>query len=264
MIRLVRAELFRIRATRLWLWALLAAVVLGGGFTTMFALIGPENFDPPMPALSTAEGVRTMLGLTTMTLFVPALIGTVAVTGEYRHQTIGHTFLVEPRRGRVLTAKLAAFSAVGAGYALVVTGMTLAALYGSAALTGTDLGAGPSEVLTALLGAGAAMVAYTLIGAGIGAVVRHQIIAVGAVIAYFSFGEIIVLVVPGLNAAYPYLPGGASAAVTDFGYLTDTIAADTGTATTLLSPLAGLAVLLGYAAAAAVVATAGSLRRDVI
>lgn len=261
MTRLVSAELLRIRATRLWLWALLAATVLGGGFTALFTLLGPENFDPPMPALDTAEGVRTMLGLSTTMLFVPALIGSLAITGEYRHQTITHTFLTEPRRGRVLSAKLVAYALFGLGYALVVTALTVASLYGGTALTGTRLGVPFGGVLAALAGTSAAIVAYTLIGAGIGALVRHQLIAAGVVLGYFSFGEILVLVVPGLNALYPYLPGGASAALTDFGYLTDTVAADTGTVTTLLPPAAGLGLLLGYALIASLVATV--LRRDI-
>lgn len=261
--RLIAAELFRFRANRLWYWSLLAALVLGCGFTALFAVIGPENFDPPMPALTTHEGVRMMLGLATTTLFVPALIGAIAVTGEFRHQTFGHTVLAEPRRGRVLAAKLAALAIVGAGYALVVTAGTLAALYGTTAVAGTRLGAPPGEVLTTLFGAATAMVVYSVVGGGIGALVRNQLAAVGAVLGYFSLGEIVVLVLPGVNAVYPYLPGGASAALTDFGYLTEAVAADTGTVTTLLPPLAGLAVLLGYAVTVAALATVSSLRRDI-
>ncbi|MBK1783387.1 ABC transporter permease [Prauserella cavernicola] len=263
MTRLVGAELFRVRASGLWLWSLLAALVLGCGFTTLFTAIGPENFDPPLPGLGTSEGVRAVLGLATTTLFVPALIGAIAVTGDYRHQTLGQTVLAEPRRGRVLAAKLVALAVVGAGYALVVVAGTVAALYGTTALTGTRLGAPPGEVFAILLGTAAAIVAYTLIGGGIGALVRHQLAAVGVVLGYFAVAEIVVLVIPGVNHAYPYLPGGASAALTGFGYLTDAVAADTGAVTTLLSPWAGFTVLLGYAVAAAVLATMSSLRRDI-
>ncbi|QVQ54527.1 ABC transporter permease [Spiractinospora alimapuensis] len=263
MTHLLRAELFRIRTTRLWLWALLAAVVFGGCFTALFTFVGPENFDPPMPPLSTAEGVRAMLGLGTVTLFVPTLIGTVAVTNEYQHHTISHTYLAVPRRGRVLTAKLLAFSLVGVGYALVATGLILASLYGATVTTGTQLGASFGDVLIVLGANAAAMVAYTLIGAGIGALVRNQIFAVVGVIAYFTLFEVLLLMVPGLNAVYPFLPGGASAALTDFSYLTDTMYVETGVATSLLSPAGGFAVLLAYAVVAGVVATATSLRRDV-
>ncbi|HEU5129694.1 MAG TPA: hypothetical protein VFU12_17075 [Glycomyces sp.] len=263
MIRSTTAELYRFLASRLWLWSLLAAVVLGGGFTAMFAFVGPENFDPPMPSLATGEGVLMMLGLTTLTLFVPALIGALAVTGEYRHRTIGHTFLTEPRRGRVLLAKLCALTVIGAGYAVTVSVMTLASLYGATAAAGTELGASLGHVLTALAASSGAAVAYTLIGAGIGALARRQLVAVGVVMGWFAFGEILTLALPGLNAAYPYLPGGASAALTDFGYLADTVAAETGRATALLSPVAGLLVLLAYAGAAGVLAVATSLRRDV-
>ncbi len=53
----------------------------------VLAIVGPENANPPMPGIDTAEGAGLILGLSTVTLFIPALIGTVAVTGEYRHRT---------------------------------------------------------------------------------------------------------------------------------------------------------------------------------
>lgn len=263
MIRLITAEVYRMLASRWWIWTLLAAIILGAGFTSLFTLVGPENFDPPMPSLETEEGVQMMLGLTTLTLVVPALIGALIVTGEYRHHTISHTFLSEPRRGRVLAAKMFALALMGLGYGLLVSAMTVGSLYGAAATAGITLGAPLGQILTALTSATAAIIAYTLIGAAVGALVRNQLVAAGVLIGYFSFGEVVLLALPGLNSVYPYLPGGASSALTNFSYLADTIAAETGASTTLLPPAAGFGVLLAYAVTASAVAMATSLQRDV-
>src|SRR5262249_39777278 len=47
------------------------------------------------------------------------IFGIFAVAGEYRHGTVADTFLSSPGRGRVVTAKLAAYAAVGAAAGLV-------------------------------------------------------------------------------------------------------------------------------------------------
>ncbi|WP_052423060.1 hypothetical protein [Nonomuraea candida] len=83
----------------------------------MLALVGPENFDPPMPGLHTEAGVRAVLGFLGFlgfTAFVPAAIGTLAVTSEHRHRTITFTFLYAPDRWRVPAAPInAAISLYG-------------------------------------------------------------------------------------------------------------------------------------------------------
>lgn len=53
---LIKAEFRRLAATRMWRWALVTAVLLGGGLVGLMAVVGPENFSPPMPGLDTEEG----------------------------------------------------------------------------------------------------------------------------------------------------------------------------------------------------------------
>lgn len=72
------------------------------------------------------------------------------------------------------------------------------------------------------------------------------------------------MVVPGVKTAYPFLPGGATASLTDFSFLTDSIASQTGMgAVALLAPGPGAALLCAYALAASVAAILVPLRRDV-
>lgn len=261
---MIAAEWTRLTRTRLWLWGLLAALG-SGALVGLLGLVGPENFTPPMPGLDTGQGARVLLGLLGFTVFVPALLGTTAVASEYRHRTITTTALFAPRRGTWLAAKLVTYTGAGLAYGLIATTVAGGALFGVAALKGFTLGL-PAGTVVALLGRIAVtMAVYVLLGAAVGALLRNQVTALLAVGAYFYMIETALLLIPGIKELYPYLPGGATAALTGFTYLGEAIASQTGsTAAGLLSPPAGGAVLVGYALLAAVVAVAAPLRRDIV
>ena len=259
----IRAELIRSFGTRLWIALVAAAIACGLGLAGALVLIGPENADPPMPGLDTAEGPEVILAIVRFTLFVPAVVGTFAITSEYRHGTIGSTFLAAPRRGRVMVGKLLVHSLIGLGYGVVLAGGAGLALLGGAALRGTPLGAPTGPLLVALAQLAVAAAVHTLLGVAIGALARHQIVGVAIVLGYFYFVEPLLMVVPGLNQVYGILPGGASAALTRSTWLTDTIAEQLpGPAALALPAWAAGLLLVGYAAAAAAVAVALPLRRD--
>ncbi|MCZ7436009.1 ABC transporter permease subunit [Micromonospora sp. WMMC241] len=261
---LITAEFRRLLATRMWGGLLLTAALLGGGMLGAMALVGPENFDPPLPGLDTEAGLRAVLGILGYTAFVPAAAGTLAVTSEYRHGTAAVTFLFAPRRGRVLAAKLAAYAVVGLAYGLVLAGTAAVALFAVAAARDVPLGLPTTTVLALLAWIGVAMAAYLLIGVGVGALVRHQVAALGVVVGYLYLGEPMLMMIPGVNLLYPVLPGGATAALTDFTYLTDAMSDQLGTATVpLLPPAAGALVLAAYAVTASALAVLLALRRDV-
>lgn len=260
----LRGELSKVMATRLLLWTAVTAVGIAGSLTGLLAFIGPENSTPPMPGIDTAEGAGMILGLGTVTLFIPALIGTVAVTSEYRHRTIGTTFLAVPRRGRVLGAKLLVFSAVGVVYGVLSSLTTGIVLLSVAAMRGVELGVGVDELTSALGKLAIASAVYVLLGVAIGALARNQLVAVGIVLGYFYFVEYVIMLIPGLNVLYPNLPGGATASLTHFTFLTQTISEQTALAAApLVSPLLGALILLGYTLAGALIAVTVPLRRDV-
>lgn len=259
----LRGETVRLCSTRLPLWALLAAIGSGAGLTGLLALIGPENSTPPLPGIETAEGVGLLVGLSGLLLFVPALIGTIAITSDFRHRTIGTTFLMVPRRARVLGAKLVVYGAFGLIYGIVAAVASALALVGAAALRGVDLGVGAATLTIMLAQLALAAAVHMVLGVAIGALARHQLVAIAIVAGYFYFLEPILMLVPGVNAVYAYLPGGATAALTDFTFLTETIASELPVAaTTLLPPVIGGMLLGGYALAAAAAAMLVPLRRD--
>lgn len=69
--------------------------------------------------------------------------------------------------------------------------------------------------------------------------------------------------IPGVNAIYPFLPGGATASLTSFDFLTGAIASQTAlTPATMVSPVVGAATLVAYAVIAAILAVFVPLRRD--
>lgn len=258
MIPLVRGELARIRSTALLRWTMIIAVLAGGGVTGLLAVIDPQRSTPPLPGIDTPEGVAVVLGMQSMLVFVPALVGTVAVTSEYRHRTMATTLLAAPRRSRVLTAKLLVYAGLGLMYGVVTSVAAGAALLGAAAIRGSALGASTGYLLRLLVAA----TVYTVIGAAIGALARHQLLAVGIVLGYFYLLEPLLMIIPGVNAAYPYLPGGATAAIMDFGFLTEAIAEELPVVVPSVTALTGVGILLAYAVVAAVIAVALPLRRD--
>lgn len=260
----LRGEVSRITATRLLLWAAIVAVAVAASLTGVLAFVGPEHANPPMPGIDTAEGAGMILGLGTVTLFIPALLGTVAVTSEYRHRTIGTTFLVVPRRGRVLGAKLLVFALVGVVYGVLASLTTGLVLVSAAAIRGVELGVGLGDLAAVLGKLTIASAVYVLLGVAIGALARHQLLAIGVVLGYFYFLEYVIMLIPGVNVVYPYLPGGATASLTRFTFLTQTISEQTPLeAAPLVSPLLGALILVGYTVVGALVALAVPLRRDI-
>ena len=260
---LVGAEFAKFFGTRTWLWSGLLLGALAFGATALVGVAAPYS-DPPLPGLDTAAGVGVATGLLGMLVIVPALVGITAMGGEHQHGTAVPTFLAVPRRGRVLAAKLAAFTAVGAGYGTVAAVSGAAGIALASALTGTPLGAPAGAITAALAGTALAMTAYTLIGVAVGALLRNQLAALAALGAYLYFIDPVLTLLPVLGPVQPFLPRGATDALTGAGHLAAETAAQTGIPAPDLLPVgAAAAVLAAYALLAAAIAVALPMRRDV-
>lgn len=258
---LLRSELRKVTSTRLG-WGML----LGLAFYTAVQAVAtaatagtaPGPGQPAMPGLETAEAIRSVYAGSVFTgAHVFALVlGITAMTGEYRYQTITATFLVTPRRGRVVAAKMAVHLLVGAGYALV--GLLVALLAGGITIgvRGAGLGYGAEGLWRAVALAVLAVALWTLLGIGVGTLLRNQVAAILLGVAVTFLVEPLatfLLASVDLDAVVRWLPTNASAALTSPG----------DAFLDYLDWWAGGLVLLCYALALGALGLLLSVRRDV-
>jgi ABC-2 type transport system permease protein len=207
-VTLLSSELAKLRTIRTPYVLLLLTVAIGA--IAAAGLVGSGSLeDEGDRALALAQGAS--FG----TLFV-AVLGILIVTNEYRHGTIMTTFLGEPRRVRVLLAKLGAATLAGLAFGLAVVGVAAAVALPWLAARGESLpldGQAVEAVGRVLLVFGVT----AAIGAAVGAVVQSQ---VGAIVGYFVWifvVESLVTVLSGLlftdigdpDPLSKFLPGSA-------------------------------------------------------
>jgi hypothetical protein len=118
-------------------------------------------------AAAASEPLHAVVGPIVVTGMLSALallsLGVLSTAGEWSHGSVQTTYLLEPRRSRVLAAKATAVAAIGAVVAAVAGGLSagvLAVMEPSASWGG----AGRAIAMIAVAGA-----VFTLIGAGVGA-----------------------------------------------------------------------------------------------
>jgi ABC-2 type transport system permease protein len=178
------------------------------------------------------------------------VLGILAIAGEYRHRTITDAYLAEPRRDRVVLAKLAVALGAGAvfGLAAAATALITAAVW--LAAKGSSLSIGSGDLWRTILGGIAWNIAFAALGVAVGALITNLIAAVAAALAWLALVEGIVAQL--LGDAGRWLPFALGAALDGLPTATD-------------GPpqwQAALA-LTGYAAAFAIAGLAVTVRRDV-
>jgi ABC-2 type transport system permease protein len=260
-IALLRSELTKTLTTRMW-WALLiGAVLLTALQAVATAAVAGSSAGPGAPATPGLESGETLrqafAGAAFNGAYLFALVmGVLAITGEYRHQTVTPTFLATPRRARVIVAKALAQVAVGGVFGLVAV---LTALVGAGiviAVRGGSMGLDDPTLWRALVLVVLAVSLWTVLGLGIGTLLRNQ---VAAVLAAIGLGLIIepllglLLTVLDLDAVAKFLPSAASSAVLDPG----AVGFD------LLPWWAGALVMVAYAVVFAGLGVLLSIRRDI-
>lgn len=250
-----------------WVLALVLALYIAttaGALAFVFsasatgALAGevPPLPDETLPAMlySTATSVGYVF---------PLLIGTLMVTGEFRHQTLTPTFLATPRRGRVLTAKLLVGIVMGVLYGVVAILAAVGPSAGILAAFGIDTALDDPDTWTLAGRMLLASVLWVLVGIGVGSLVRSQVGAVVGVLVFTQFLEPIARAaaafVDGLSTVTQYLPGAAGDALVGASVF-ETMP---GVQIAALEWWAGGAVLLGYALLFVVLGGLITWRRDV-
>jgi ABC-2 type transport system permease protein len=258
---LVRSELRKISSTRLW-WGLaigaLLFTALQAGLTAGFAGVDAGGGQPPSPALDTGDAIRSVYVTSAFagTYVFALILGITGMTGEHRYKTITPTFLVTPRRPRVVVAKMIAHLGFGFGYAVI--GLVVAFVVGGVVISLRDfpLGYGTERLWTGAVLVTLAVALWTMLGIGIGTLIRNQIAAI--MVAVFVTFLVEPLATFALNSAdldwvVKWLPTNASAALTSPG----------DAFLDYLDWWAGGLVLIGYAVVLGGLGLLLSVRRDV-
>jgi ABC-2 type transport system permease protein len=245
---LLRAELLKQRSTRTVL-GLFAAML---GLVLLAVLL--HGFGLPAEGLRSAQRQMIVVGRGELLgVLFAALLGAMSVTAEIRHGTIRPTFLVTPRRGRVVAAKVAVTALIGAGFGAVAA--AVAASVGTAALLwrGIDVRLDAGDHVLLVAGSAAAAALWAAIGVGVGALVRNQVPTLVGICAWLLFVEGLLAgdVAGRLGDVGRLLPGSAAAAMSG---------QDSGA---LLAPQVGLALLALYAAATALAGAFATSRHDI-
>lgn len=223
--RLVRVELRKTVDTRAGMWLLIIMSVIGAAAMAAMMIWGPAD----------GQSFAGLMGMATLPLFILLpVLGVMAATAEWSQRTGLTTFTLEPRRGRVVTAKLLAAVVLG----LIVVAATMVAAAAFTLLWGA-LGHTMVWSLTglSLLGVAGIMVLFVIQGSAMGFAFLNTPMAIIAAIVAPTIWTIMVNSIPALNDLAPW---------TDLTAAVGPIVSDaaTGDAWAHLATAGGLWVLL--------------------
>jgi ABC-2 type transport system permease protein len=240
---LLRSEWLKIRTTRTIIWYLLGITVVVG------ISVAGQIANAPDSVLVEVEGFVDVLEAAVWASIFALLFGLIGITGEYRHETITHTFLAAPVRERVVGAKLLTYA--GAGLVLGVFALLIAVAMAVPwlAAKGIDAPLAERSVVLFVIGLLGATALWGALGVAFATVVPNQ---VAAIVIAFVWLLILESVLAGLAPdAARYSPRSA------VGALMRVEGEES------LSMWGGAAVTLGYIAVLAAVGSSLVIRRDV-
>ncbi|TPW70649.1 ABC transporter permease [Schumannella sp. 10F1B-5-1] len=265
-LRSFRSELIKLRTVRsTWLLALVMLLYVGvsaGGFA---AIAGAASDQQNSPFAAGGIDVAPLVySLATSVGYVfLVLVGALAVTTEFRFQTLTPTLLATPRRASVLVGKLAAGVVVGIVFALVGLVATVGIGGGLLAVFGIDTELGDGDTWALLGRIVLAMVLWSLIGVGLGTLLPNQVVVIVVVLAFTQFIEPILRVASAFAdwtaEIGRFLPGAAGDALVGSSLFTSI----SGGAADPLEQWQGGLVLLGIAAVLTIAGSLTTWRRDV-
>ncbi|HEY0217580.1 MAG TPA: ABC transporter permease [Cellulomonas sp.] len=266
----LRSEYRKLVTTRSW-WVLLLVMaaylaflgaVMGfaftigsgdaaGGATTDL----PQDLDP----LAVVTAVYTLAA--SLGYIFPVLVGALSVTGEARYRTLTPTLLAEPRRTRLVAAKLLASVPLGLLFGIVGAGTTVAAGAAVLALRGEPTLLSDPQVLRIVAQTVLALTVWCVVGVGFGCALPNQVVAIVVLLAFTQFVEpllrVLLLQVDALAGVVRFLPGAAGEAISGGSFYASSGLGD------ILAPWQGALVLLGYAVALATLGRLTTFRRDI-
>jgi hypothetical protein len=287
MIRLLEAEvrkLWTIWSTYV-LFGIVVVIDLAFGFLIAFAPGGRHGGDAGIVPHGSSQWFANIFSVLDNSRLLGLVLGVLIITGEYRHKTVTPTFLAEPRRGRVVIAKLG--TAFGGGVVLGVLTMVMGLVIGfvlvgvkvHSCITSLATGGvrqGMSQTLCraqhglyfvatthnlwhdwsriapgVILGTGL----FAIYGLGLGSLLKNQVVAIAVGLGFTLVVETIIAAV--WPTVGEYLPGLAATA------LEDAMRTSFAGTTRLLPWWGGALMLVIYGVVLSFVGTFTTLRSDV-
>jgi ABC-2 type transport system permease protein len=180
-------------------WGLLGAMVLIEGLAAGLATGLGDVEDLRKGNVSTF-----IIGTHLATVFMFTL-GALLSTNEYRHGTANSTFVITPKRERVILAKLAVGLAVGIVGALLY--IAVHAGLGLSILSSRGIDVDSDLAVNGYLGVGVGLVLGCLFGVGLGALLRNQVLTIIVGLVLFLLAGTAALFIG--NDVGQYFPGEA-------------------------------------------------------
>jgi ABC-2 type transport system permease protein len=252
MIGLIKAEFRKLFTTQVWFWMLLLSLGLTS-LTTVGQILSSGD-DSGLQFHVRDVFVSVVQAPAYVPLFI---LGVLSVTTEYRYQTITPTVLTTPSRWTLISAKLLSMALIGALYALlcVVVELGISLPWLSARHININLGGHLGALGAVFL----VLALFALVGLGAGALLKNQIVAVSLGVAFILIIDNLVLVIPGVRAAYPYLLTGATHSIA----ASQSDRHDFNGVVRLISPGSGVAVLIAWGIGMALLGAGLTMNRDI-
>jgi ABC-type transport system involved in multi-copper enzyme maturation permease subunit len=246
--RQIRSELLKLRTTRTTLGLVLGLLGLVA-FIVVIQLVTSHFEDAGIPRLDDPATQRAIFATGSAASLFAALVGVLAVTGEFRHGTIRPTLLFTPVRELVVAAKGVACALAGLLLGLLAVALAFGITLAWLEIDDVERWIDGGELANMAAGIAVGALLWAAIGVGVGAVVRNQVAAVVGTILWAMIPDPLLLaLVPDVGR---FMPVAASDALAG------------GVGEDLLSPLAGLLVLAGWAIALTAAGVVVTARRDV-
>jgi hypothetical protein len=253
--RLLRAELRKLLTTKLW-WGMLLGALGFAALGVVGQIASNGTTGNPTPPLSSPETQRSIVSSASSGYLFSIIVGIILTTTEFRHFTSRPTFLIEPRRGRVILSKLVVAAGVGLLYGLACAAVTVAIMVPWLGAKKVSIDWSSNDLLGILVRAIVVIAIYAVVGVGVGVLVRNQISAVIGAMAYLLVFETLIAIIPFVKDVYRFLPGAAAQALIGAG-------GGRRGAPGLLDPLQGGLLLLAWGLALTVSGYLITVRRDI-
>ncbi|MFE3449361.1 ABC transporter permease [Nonomuraea sp. NPDC059194] len=198
----LRAEWTKFRSARSVRWCLAIFALLAIGTSVIGAVaMAVSDWGASTSTMGQAvAAVQVAAGFGELAIMV---LGVLAISGEYRSGMIKVSLMSVPRRGRLLAAKMVVFAAATLVTTLVVVGICFAVQLAAGEVLGSVTDPG---VLRSLLGMCAYLTVLVVLTMAVGAIIRHTVGIIVAMLGLFYLLPSFLGLVPGAEKLVEVLP----------------------------------------------------------